>query len=399
MYMISYVDRTNVSLALDGRISSMLRDLGMDDRRKGAAAGIFFIGYVFFQVPGGYLAQHWSAKKLIGVCLTAWGLCAIAGGLARSYPQFVAARFFLGLAESAVFPATLVLLSHWFPSGERVRAIALWCLCQPLAVVVSAPLTGWCLGAYGWRAMLVMEGALPLLWLPIWWSCIHDYPRQAGWISDEERSQLEKAVAAEVASLEPPQPVSWWRVLLRWEVLLMAVIWILCTGEAYGCMTFFTSSLRNRNFTGFEYGILFAIPYLVTMAVMLMNSWHSDRTRERRGHVALVVGLSGACLIFSIIARSHFWPSYAFLCLAIPGPFAALGPFFAIPAEAFPRAVLGPVIGVVGALGNLGGFVGPYFVGWLSNLERSVSIPFVLLGVAMLIAAALSLLLPRGQRA
>ena len=394
MYTISYVDRTNVSLALDGRISTMLRDLAMDDRMKGAAAGIFFIGYFLLQVPAGYVAQCWSAKKLISLCLVAWGACAMSCGLVHSFRQFAMARFLLGFAESGVFPATIVLLSHWFPPWERVRANALWCICQPLAVAVTAPITGWCLGAFGWRSMLIMEGALPILWLPLWWYFIFDHPREAKWLSAEERAYIEKAVTEEVASLEPAKPVLLWQVLLRWDVLVMTIIDFIFSCAGYGCMTFFTSGLRDRKFTGLEYGILFAIPYLVTVAVMMVNSWHSDRTRERRGHVAMVMGLSGACLIFSVMTRNHFWLSYAFMCLAIPGPFAALGPFLAIPAETFPRGFLGPLIGTVIAIGNLGGFIGPYFVGWLLDIYHSVSVPFVLLGVGMLTAAALAFFLP-----
>lgn len=398
MYTISYVDRTNVSLALDRRISTMLRDLAMDDRMKGAAAGIFFLGYFLLQVPAGYVAQRWSPKKLISVCLVAWGLCAVACGLVHSYAQFAFARFLLGFAESGVFPATLVLLSNWFPPWERVRATALWCVCQPLAVAVSAPITGWCLGAYGWRVMLIAEGVLPILWLPIWWFFIDDRPANAKWISPAERAFIEKAVTDEAASLEPAKPVALWRVLLRWEVLLMVLIAFLYTCDGYGCMIFFTSGLRDRKFTGLGYGILFAVPYLVTVAAMLLNSWHSDKSLERRGHVALVLGLSGASLVFSVMAQHHFWLSYAFMCFAIPGPFAAIGPLFAIPVETFPRAFLGALIGTVNAFGNLGGFIGPYFVGWLSDVYHSVSVPFVILGAGMLTAAALSLLLPKSKR-
>ncbi|HEY0456248.1 MAG TPA: MFS transporter, partial [Verrucomicrobiae bacterium] len=164
MYTISYVDRTNVSLALDPGISTMLKDLLMDDRMKGNAAGIFFIGYVLLQIPGGHLASHWSAKKFISILLVFWGICAVGCGLVRNYTEFSIMRFMLGIAESGVFPATLVLLAHWFPRAERARANAFWNLCQPLAVAGSAPITGWLLGMWGWRTMLILEGALPFIW-------------------------------------------------------------------------------------------------------------------------------------------------------------------------------------------------------------------------------------------
>jgi len=395
MYTISYVDRTNVSLALDPKISSMMHDLLMDDRMKGQAAGIFFLGYVLLQISGGHLAGRWSAKKLVSLCLVFWGVCAAGCGLAKSFHQFEVTRFFLGMAESSVFPATLVLLAHWFPSAERARASAYWNLCQPLAVAASAPFTGWLLGAYGWQTMLILEGALPFLWLPIWWFYISDHPRDAKWISAEERNFLETTLEREAAQLEPPVKIPFWQRLARREILVMIVMNFLHNAAAYGCMTFFTDGLKTKSFSAVQYGFLFAAPYAVTAVIMVLNSWHSDKTRERRAHVALVYTMSGASLMLSVLTREHFWLSYAFMCLAIPGPFAALAPFWAIPTETLPRNVFGPVIGLVNAFGNTGGFFGPYIVGWLKNSYHSTAIPFNALGIGMLVAAALAFLLPK----
>ena len=136
MYTISYVDRTNISMALDPSRSTMMKDLLMDDKMKGHAAGIFFLGYVLLQIPGGYLASRWSARKLISILLVFWGICAVGCGLVSNFRQFEIMRFLLGVAESAVFPATLVLLANWFPRAERARANAYWNLCQPIAVAV-----------------------------------------------------------------------------------------------------------------------------------------------------------------------------------------------------------------------------------------------------------------------
>jgi MFS family permease len=395
MYTISYVDRTNISLALDPTISSMMKDLWMDDRMKGEAAGIFFFGYVMLQIPGGYWATAWSARKVISLFLIAWGICAVECGLAGSFRQFEVMRFLLGVAESGVFPATMVLLANWFPRGERARANAYWTLCQPLAVAASAPFTGWLLGAYGWRQMLILEGMLPFLWLPVWWFGIRDHPREATWISAEERSFLEATLRRESAELETSRPVSLWSRLCERPVLVLVAMYFLQNGAAYGCMTFFTSSLKGREFTGLEYGILFGIPYALTAVVMVLNSRHSDKTGERRAHVALVYFLSGISLILSVGLREHFWVSYALMCLAIPGPFAAMGPFWSIPSETLPRSAAGLVVGVVNAFGNLGGFAGPYIAGWLKQEYHSLTVAFDALGAGLLIGAALAFLLPR----
>jgi MFS family permease len=395
MYTISYVDRTNISLALDPKISSMMRDLVMDDRMKGEAAGIFFFGYVLLQIPSGYLASHWSARKVISIFLVFWGLCAAGCGLSRSFREFEVMRFFLGVAESGVFPATTVLLANWFPRNERARANAYWNLCQPLAVAGSAPLTGWLLGAYGWQKMIIFEGILPFIWLPIWWFGVRDHPSEAKWLPDAERLHLEKTLSSEVEQLDSLQPMPWWVRLSHRSVFVMLAIYFLHNCAAYGCMTFFTTGLKGRGYTAVQYGILFAIPYAVTAVIMIINSWHSDKTRERRGHVAAVYTLSGVSLILSVVLRDYFWVSYGLMCLAIPGPFAAMAPFWSIPSETLPRSFLGLIVGVVNAFGNLGGFAGPYLVGWLKDTYKSTAIPFNALGIGMLIAAGLAFLLPK----
>jgi MFS family permease len=399
MYTISYVDRTNVALALEPRISGMMRDLLMDDRMKGEAAGIFFFGYLLLQLPGGYLASHWSPRKLISLFLIAWGICAAGCGLTHTFRQFEAMRFLLGMAESGVFPATLVLLANWFPQAERARANSYWQLCQPLALVASAPVTAKLLGWCGWQEVLILEGILPFVWLPIWWFTIRDHPREAAWITPEERTYLESTLAREAAALEPVQNISIFAYCLQPAVFIMVAIYFLHNCAAYGCMTFFTSGLQGRGFSPTGYGILFAVPYALTAVLMVLNSWHSDKTSERRAHAAVCYLLSGASLILSVSLRGHFWISYALLCLAVPGPFVAMGPFWAIPSETLPRYAAGVIIGVVNAFGNLGGFAGPYIAGWLAKLYQTTAVAFNVLGAGMLVCAALAMLLPKARQA
>ena len=397
MYTIAYVDRTNISLSLDPTISTMMKDLAMDDKMKGIAAGIFFYGYVLLQIPGGILASRWSARKTISICLISWGAFAVGCGLAQTFRQFEVMRFMLGLSESAIFPATTVLLTQWFPKAERARANSLWLLCQPLALVASAPLTGKLLDLYGWQKMLFIEGALPFVWLPVWWFYIRDHPSEAKWISVEERTQLEKTLLQENAEQEPALPVSLWTRLMNPVILSMIVLYFLHNSAAYGCMTFFTDSLKGRDFSGMEKGVLLALPYALTAVLMVLNSWHSDKTGERRLHVAGAYLMSGTSLILSVSTRDNFWLSYFFLCFAIPGPFVAMCPFWTIPAETLPRNLVGLVIGVVNAFGSFGGIAGPYLVGWLAKQYNSTAIGFNLLGAGMLLNVALTFMLPKSK--
>jgi len=407
MYTISYVDRTNLNLALSPTISSMMHDLGMSDTTKGQSFGIFFFGYLVLQIPGGYLATHWSPRKVISLCLVGWGLCAIACGLVQTLGQFELARFFLGAAESAVFPSMLVLLSNWFPRAELGRANGYWNLCQPLAIVTAAVLTGVLLQRlHSWRTALVLEGLLPFVWLPIWWFLIRDRPSEAKWISPEEREHLETTLRAESAALEPVKsnaqeekkrfPIA--SVLAAFcqpVVLVLIVINFFHNSLAYGCMTFFTSSFEGHGYNAMQNGWLYALPFVVTAVLMVVVSRHSDKTNERRMHVAITYVVSGVCLIISASLQDHFWWAYFFMCLSIPGPSVALAPFWSIPSETLPKKSRGAVMGLVNACGNLGGFAGPAVTGWLRDHSHNKALPFDTLGFGILIAAALTFLLPK----
>ena len=401
MYTISYVDRTNVALAFDPNMSTAMRDLAMDDKIKGNAIGIFFWGYLLLQIPSGYLASHWSARKLVSICLVAWGVSAVGCGLVQTAAQFRLMRFLLGVSESGVFPATLVLLANWFPRSERARANAYWNLCQPLAVAAAAPITGKLLDLWGWRTALILEGALPFVWLPIWWFYICDHPAQAKWISTEERQHLETTLRNEAAQLEPVgQNKPLWRALLHPAVFILVPIYFLQNCAAYGCNTFLSEALKAPGipFTRLQTGILYAVPYAVAAVCMVLNSRHSDRVQERRGHVALAYSVSGLCLIASVLAAKHsFWLSFAFLCFAIQGPFSGLAPFWAIPAETLPKGTVGATMGLVNAIGNVGGWAGTAAFGWLKQDFGGTAIPFSVLGACLLVAAALCFLLPRSQ--
>jgi len=401
MYTISYIDRTNVSLALDPSISKMMSDLRMDDTMKGKAAGIFFFGYMLLQIPGGYLAAHWSARKLTAILLVFWGACAVGCGLSTTFRQFEIMRFLLGVAEGGVYPATLVLLAHWFPRAERARANAFWNLCMPLSVAFSAPLTGWMIGALGWQKMIMIEGALPFLWLAIWLYFISDHPHEARWLSEQERTFLQGTLQREALARETVKKESISRAFLRPSVVVMLLVYFLHNSAVYGCMTFLTEGLKGAGKkSGLMSGVLFAIPYLVTAVAMVLVSWRSDKSGERRGYLSLVYIISGISLIGSVLVKEHsFWLSYALLCLAVPGPFAALAPFWAIPGETLPRNVMGPVMGLVNAIGNLGGYFGPVVVGALKEQTKSVKAPFSILGACLLICAALVFLLPGAVRA
>lgn len=397
MYTIAYVDRTNISLALP----SMSQSLHMNPTQAGSATGIFFWGYMVLQIPGGYLAEHWSAKRFISILLVLWGVAAVLCGLSRTWQEFWVMRLLLGLAEGGVWPATLVLVAHWFPRPERARANAYWMLCLPAAVVISSPISGWILGRWGWRVMLISEGILPIVWLVIWVLMIDDHPHKAKWISSEEQKYLEETLSKESAELDPVKSAGFLRTLLCPQVLLMILIYFLLATGSYGFLFWLPSELQSeRSLTDFMTGILFAIPFVVTGIGMVLVSRHSDRTRERRGHVAGSVTWAGLFLLGGILLSQHSF-LLSFLCITLvgAGAFGVLGPFWSIPSETLPRSVSGPAMGLINGLGNLGGWFGPLLVGYLDSLTGNFVYGFAALGLGFIAAGVLALFLPVSRQA
>lgn len=396
MYTIAFVDRTNISLALP----SLSRDLHMNAAQAGSAAGIFFWGYLLLQIPGGYLAEHWSAKKFISILLICWGVAAVVCGLVRNWEEFWFMRFVLGIAEGGVWPATLVLLAHWFPRAERARANAYWMLCLPTAVVLSSPVSGWILGRWGWRAMLISEGALPFIWLVIWLMFIEDHPHQAKWISGEERNLLESTLMAESVELNPEKPQPFLRVLLRPQVLLLVIIYFTVNSGNYGYLFWLPSALHHRkHLSDLTVGLLFTIPFIVTGIGMVWISRRSDKHRERRSHVAGALAWGGVFMLASVFLTSHsFVLSFIAISVVGAGSFGALGPFWAIPSETLPRSVSGSAMGLINALGNLGGYFGPVIVGYLEKRTGNFAYGFAALGIGYIVGALLTWLFVRTSR-
>ena len=406
MYTIAFIDRTNISLALP----SISHDLGMDPRQAGSAAGVFFWGYLVLQVPGGYLARRWSAKWFVAILLIAWGACSAATGLVDTGRQFWIMRLLLGVAEGGVWPAVLVLLANWFPRAERARANAFWMLCLPLAVVVSSPLSGWILGNWNWRVLLVVEGLFPFAWLAVWLSRIHDHPHQAPWISAEERAYLEETLRREAAEIDfnessdnaSGNEVAASQSFSRWllPVLLMCVVYILSTSGNYGYLFWLPTAMEKaRQLSHLTVGILFTVPYVLTGVGMVLVSKHSDRRCERRLHVAVPLVWSGLALMTGVIlSRYSAGASFAFISVVGAGSYGMLGPFWAIPTETLPRQVAGSAMGLVNAIGNLGGYFGPLVVGYISKRTGNLVYAFGVLGLSLLAGSVLALFLPDRRR-
>ena len=237
------------------------RDLHLDSAQAGGIAGVFYWGYCVLQIPGGHLAKHWSAKKFISILMIAWGVSAAGCGLARTAHELMFMRVMLGIAEGGVFPATLILLSHWFSRAERARANAFWLMCLPGAVIFSSPVSGWMLDHWNWRVMMIAEGALPIAWLAVWLLCIEDHPSQVSWLTPEDRDQIVQKLSSEAADLEASRGASYFHALLRPQVLLLIAVYFCFTGGQMGMLFWLPSALeRVTKVSNLSAGILNTVP-------------------------------------------------------------------------------------------------------------------------------------------
>jgi MFS family permease len=397
VYIISFMDRTNIGFALDG----LHHDLGIDKAQQGLAAGIFFIGYLTLQIPGGHLAEHWSAKKFVGIMILVWGCLAVLMGFVQSFAMLCVVRFFLGVAEAGIWPAILVLSSHWFPAAERARAYGFWIMNIAIASIITAPLSGWILSFGDWRWLFVIEGLFPfVIAAPLWWLLVADHPHQAKWCSPEERDYIESALEADRAAV-PQEHRGLRDVVSNSVVLRLTAVYFLIQIGFYGLNTWLPTVVEH--ITGgaiWQVGLVTAIPYIAAMLGLWFNAKAADRSGRYSRYVFLSMLIGAVTLVISVyVGTSVPVLAIALISIAMGGALAYDGPFWATASRAVPLALVGAAMGFINALGNLGGFVGPYVGGWLQDASGSFRSTSVFLAICLLAAGAVMLTLrKRGDR-
>ncbi|AHI00073.1 MFS transporter [Kutzneria viridogrisea] len=389
MYLLAYLDRTNVSVILP----YVDRELALSPSAQGLAGGIFFLGYLLLQIPAAVLAARWSARRTVLLLMLAWSVAAMACGLVATEGQLYLARFLLGVFEGGVWPAVLILLASWFPQAERARANALWMACLPLSAILTSPLSGWMLSHWSWRLVFVVQGLPPLLWALVWWFTVADRPAQARWISAAEREHVERALAADEAA-KPVSGNGSYLAALRDPVVLrlIAVYFFWITGF-YGFSLWLPSVVKTLTHNGSPavVGALSAVPYLFALAAMLGAAVWADRTGRRRAAVAVPLVVAMAALLLGQLAAGAPVLQFALLCVVAAGVYAPYGPFWAIPGRVLRFEVVAVAMGVINALGNLGGFAGPYLVGWLTERTGSSLPGFAALSAFLAVAVLVAL--------
>jgi sugar phosphate permease len=395
VYIVAFMDRTNISFAIAG---GMNIELGMSATIAGLASGIFFFGYMFLQIPGGRMAERGSAKKFIACTIVAWGGLAVASGFAQSTMQILVIRFLLGVAEGGVWPAILTIIGHWFPVDERGRANALFMMNAPIASIIAGPLSGWIVSTYSWRYVFIIEGSIAIFLLFIWFPLVSDHPKDAKWITDEERNYIESELQKEQVALSGTSVI---RRISLGEVLSNKLLWVLCIiygcyqAGIYGYSLWLPTIIKSINNSGMTtVGFLSTIPNIIAIFGLMYFSRKSDKSMDRKKYTALPMIGFAVCLFISLQLKTvNPWSSFVFISCCGFFLYSANSVFWTIPSQIFESDMAAQSRGVINIVGGLGGFVGPYIVGYMTTAFNASAGLYALI-VLLLVAFVLTILLP-----
>ncbi len=391
-YSFAYVDRANYGF---GAAAGMAHDLHINSSAVSLLGALFFLGYFLFQIPGAAYAERRSAKRLVFWSMIAWGILASATGLIPNVPLLFIDRFLLGVVESAVLPALLILLSHWFTTAERSRANTILILGNPITVLWMSIVSGYLTHSVGWRGMFIAEGVPSVAWAAIWWWLVDESPRDAAWLSHAERQAIEARLAEEQRHIAPVR--NYRDAFLTPAVMLLSLQYLFWSIGVYGFILWLPSMLKSGSKIGLVgIGWLSAGPYLAATILMLLVSTFSDRSHMRKSVVwpSMLVGAVAFYASFAL-GTAHYWLSYALLVVSAAAMYAPYGPFFAWITELLPRNVAGGAMALVNSCGALGSFVGTYVVGFLNGATGGDGASYLFMAASLLIATGLTLAVRR----
>ena len=395
LYVIAFLDRVNVAYAA----LEMSHDLRFSDRVFGLGAGIFFIGYVLLEIPGALIVERWSARLWISRIMISWGIITALVGFVHTSGQFYTVRFLLGVAEAGFFPGVIVYLTHWFCRRDLAKAVASFMAALPLSNFLGSPLAGKILavhwyGLEGWRWLFILEGIPAVIFGVAAFLYLTDWPSQATWLPQEERDWISAELNREREQKAAVRSYTIGQALRQREVILLTLIYFLSVTGFYGFTIWFPTILKRAS--GFSTGtvtLLAALPYLAALAATLLNAWHSDRMQERRWHTAglLFAGCGG--LLFAIVSRSHLWTQLSFFTVFAACVYGYQPCFWALPTLTLGESAAAASIGLINSVGNLGGFAGPFVVGYLVTRTGSFTSGLAYLLASLLVAGILVLCL------
>jgi ACS family tartrate transporter-like MFS transporter len=402
LYVICYLDRVNIGIAA----LTMNQDLAITSEQFGLLTGIFFIGYFLFEVPSNLLLHKIGARIWIARILISWGVVATLNGFVHNVHQLYWARFLLGLAEAGYVPGVYLYLTYWFPRREQARAIALFLLGLPVSSIVGSPLSGYILdhvhwlGVGSWRWLLILEGLPPIMFGFLTYFVLPSRPQEAGFLTAEQKEWIRAELKNEEQEKSKQGQHTVFATLTNSRVWYLILLY---SGLMVGryTMSFWTPQIIKSLSSGYSnttVGLLVMIPSLVSATAMVLIARSSDRRRERKFHAALPVLAAVLALALIGTTRSPY-SAVALLSLVEIGLCGFLAPFWAMPSEFLSGYAAATGFALINSVGNLGGFVGPSVVGFMSQRTGSVYSGLAFVSACMFMSFALLLFLPRETHA
>ena len=385
-YLIAYIDRTNVAFAA----LTMNKDLGISAYMYGLGAGIFFLGYALFEVPSNIVLEKVGARLWIARIMITWGIISGLMAAATGPVSFLILRFLLGVAEAGFFPGMILYFTYWFPARYRGRVISTLFIAVPLgnalASVVSGAILGmdgiW--GMRGWQWLFIIEALPAVLLAFVVLILMTDRPAVANWLNADEKQWLESELATERANIETTGRLSLWRALTDARVLMLSLIYFTSVIASYGITFFLPQIVKGLGHSNFVTGLLTSIPYVIGVIGLVLWGHSSDRRKERRWHLITASTLAAIGLAGTAFFTGSAW-ALATMCLATIGLYGSRPSFWPMPSLFLTGAAAAGGIALINSIGNLGGYVGPFIVGWIKQSTDSFE-----MGVYFLAGCALT---------
>jgi D-galactonate transporter len=390
-FIVAYYDRVNISFAK----LQMQQELNFSDTVYGLGASLFFVGYILFEVPSNVILHRIGARKWIARIMVSWGIASALMMFVSSPIQFYIMRFLVGGMEAGFLPGVVLYFTYWFPVQRRARANSLFMLAISLSGVTGGPLAGWIMtglaglnGWAGWQWLFLIEGIPAVILGFVVFVYLDDKPESARWLSEAEKSQIERDLASEasvgikqhslLASFTDP------------KVLYLSLTYFLILVGLGGITFWMPQLIKNTGVTDSRtIGQLSAIPWLVGGLGMLLIGYTSDRTGERKWHLALCAIASGLGYIVSAEFGSNPAIAIAALSVATLGILAIFPVFWTVPSRFLSGVAVASGIAFINSMGNLGSIFSPTFIGWVTDLTKSTQLSVNVIGALMILAGLL----------
>ena len=383
-YLVAYIDRTNVAFAA----LTMNKDLGISAYMYGLGAGIFFIGYGLFEVPSNIVLEKVGARLWIARIMITWGIISGLMAAATGPISFLILRFLLGVAEAGFFPGMILYFTYWYPARYRGRVISTLFIAVPLgnalASVVSGAILGmdgvW--GLHGWQWVFIIEALPAVLLAFIVLMLMTDRPAVAKWLDSDEKEWIESELNVERVKIETAGRMSLWRALTDRRVLTLSLIYFTSVIASYGITFFLPQIVKGLGYSNFVTGLLTAIPYVVGVIGLICWGHSSDRHKERRWHLIVASTVAAIGLAGTAFLTGSAW-ALVTMSIAAIGLYGSRPSFWPMPSLFLTGAAAAVGIALINSIGNLGGYVGPFIVGWIKQSTGSFE-----MGVYFLAACA-----------